>query len=61
MAISLASVAVEGTCDSCGRDDEVAPVVYLVRGDDGEEQVVEADDELWCASCRATYPPRERY
>ena len=53
----------EGTCDSCGRADDLTPVVrvYLVRGDDGEEQVAEADDESWCASCRATYPHRERY
>ncbi|MCC6226308.1 MAG: hypothetical protein IT195_07875 [Microthrixaceae bacterium] len=52
----------EGPCDSCGREDDVAPVirVYIVRRDDGTEAVEEADDELWCASCRATYPHRER-
>ncbi len=51
------------TCGSCGRDDEElieVRRVYLVADDDtpqrGEPAVVPDEIELWCASCRATYP-----
>lgn len=62
LGVRVASTAVESTCDSCGRYDELSPVVrvYLQRLDDGTDRVVEDDDESWCASCRATYPHRER-
>lgn len=49
------------SCESCGREDELVEVirVYLVRDDDGTERPLDAGGELWCASCRATYPHRE--
>jgi len=51
------------TCGSCGRDGEdltEVQRVYLVADDSapqsGEPAVVFDEIEMWCASCRATYP-----
>jgi len=47
-------------CESCGRGDEQLSEVrrvYLLKTDDGSEQVSPLDDlEHWCAACCATYP-----
>ncbi len=53
-----------GTCESCGRTDEVTEKVqriYLSPTEAEAEAGAEApgvpgDIEQWCASCRATFP-----
>jgi hypothetical protein len=60
-----------GTCESCGRTDEVTEKVqriYLAAPEanadaapdwstaDPEATAMPGDIEQWCASCRATFP-----
>ena len=53
-----------GTCQSCGRDEDVEAVqrVYLLEGTEatagsGEPPVrVDDDVEYWCFTCRESYP-----
>ena len=53
----------DGTCESCGRDDE--PLVRVQRlyvtpeSWDTSGRVDEGDEELWCFVCRTHYPHRE--
>jgi len=50
---------VQGTCESCGRDDEVVLVrrVYVTpEAWDTQGRVDVAGEELWCYVCRTHYP-----
>ena len=52
-----------GTCGSCGRDDEdrteVVRVYVVPEAWDQERQVTEAEGtEWWCFPCRTHYPHR---
>ena len=49
----------QGTCESCGRDDEVVLVrrVYVTpEAWDTQGRVDVAGEELWCYVCRTHYP-----
>jgi hypothetical protein len=52
-----------GTCDSCGRDEELTEVrrVYVTPEDWDTEGKVEpqAGTERWCDVCRTHYPHQE--
>lgn len=50
------------TCESCGGDGPVEPVVRMwvtPEAWDREGSVREGDRELWCLACRTHYPHRE--
>lgn len=50
----------DGTCDSCGRDDEAVERVirlYVTPGSwDDPGRVETGEHEWWCFACRTHYP-----
>jgi hypothetical protein len=57
------SETAEGTCESCGRDDEVLTVVRRIwvtpAAWDTEGSVKPGELEAWCATCVVHYPHQE--